>query len=65
MPEHVPEERGPSTGYAVVKYGIILVIVIVILWFVVQYLLPLITEADENGEELPPPEGAIVLTLDA
>jgi hypothetical protein len=36
-----PEDRGSSwTGYAIVKYGFILIITIVILYFVAQYLLP-------------------------
>jgi hypothetical protein len=37
-----PEDRGSSwTGYAIVKYGFILIITIVILFFVARYLLPL------------------------
>jgi hypothetical protein len=33
-----PEAGGGLTGYALVKYGIILVIVLVILWFLVTYV---------------------------
>jgi hypothetical protein len=39
----VPESSG-LTSYAVVKYGFILVITIVVLYFVARYLLPLIGE---------------------
>jgi hypothetical protein len=42
---HEPAEpdRGTSwTGYAIVKYGFILIITIVILYFVARYLIPLI-----------------------
>ncbi len=43
-PEHHGHEPAPEsgtgfTGYALVKYGIILVIVIVVLWFVATYFL--------------------------
>jgi hypothetical protein len=41
---HEPAPREPGggwTSYAVVKYGFILIITIVILYFVAQYLLPL------------------------
>lgn len=31
------------TGYAFFKYGILLVITIVILWFITRYILPLFT----------------------
>ena len=35
-----PPDRGTGlTGYAIAKYGIILLIVIVVLWFVATYLL--------------------------
>jgi hypothetical protein len=35
-----PEERGSGlTGYAIAKYGFILLIVIVVLWFVATYIL--------------------------
>jgi hypothetical protein len=37
-----PSDPGSSwTGYAVVKYGFILVITIVVLYFVARYLIPL------------------------
>jgi hypothetical protein len=37
-----PADPGSSwTGYAVVKYGFILLITIVVLYFVARYLLPL------------------------
>jgi hypothetical protein len=58
-----PEGRGSDrTGYALVKYGIILIIVIVILYFVVAYILPDGNEAadgDEDGVTVPtqPDEG--------
>jgi hypothetical protein len=38
----VHEPSGGLTSYAVVKYGFILVITIVVLYFVARYLLPLI-----------------------
>jgi hypothetical protein len=34
-----PEPRSGMTGYAIAKYGIILIIVIVVLWFVANYFL--------------------------
>jgi hypothetical protein len=35
-----PEDRGSGlTGYAIAKYGFILLIVIVVLWFVANYFL--------------------------
>jgi hypothetical protein len=38
--ETPPPERGSGlTGYAIAKYGIILLIVIVVLWFVANYFL--------------------------
>jgi hypothetical protein len=37
--EPVPEEGSGMTGFALAKYGIILVIVIVVLWFVATYIL--------------------------
>ncbi|HZA60133.1 MAG TPA: hypothetical protein VE754_00440 [Actinomycetota bacterium] len=49
MTHHEPEREG-FTGYAIVKYGIILLIVIAVLWFLAVYVLPLITERDEGGE---------------
>lgn len=40
----VVRESGDSvTSYAAVKYGFILLITIVILWFIAKYLLPIIT----------------------
>jgi hypothetical protein len=35
---HEPERSG-LTGYAIAKYGFILLIVIVVLWFVANYFL--------------------------
>jgi hypothetical protein len=37
--EPEPSSGGPSTGYAIAKYGFILAIVIVVLWFVATYFL--------------------------
>jgi hypothetical protein len=37
--EPATEERSGMTGFALAKYGIILVIVIVVLWFVATYFL--------------------------
>jgi hypothetical protein len=38
--EPAPEpERSGLTGYAIAKYGIILIIVVVVLWFVANYFL--------------------------
>ena len=54
MAEHDPEQR--SVGYAFVKYSIILVIVIVVLWFIAQFLLPLITDGAGEGEPQPAPQ---------
>ena len=34
-----PESGGGLTGYAVAKYGFILIMVIVVLWFVANYFL--------------------------
>jgi hypothetical protein len=34
-----PESGGGLTGYAIAKYGFILLIVIVVLWFVANYFL--------------------------
>ena len=45
--QHDHDSRPPAepesswTGYAVVKYGFILLITIVVLYFVAQYLIPL------------------------
>ncbi|HVM12197.1 MAG TPA: hypothetical protein VM638_06965 [Actinomycetota bacterium] len=53
MTHHAP--NGDRTGYAFVKYAIILVIVIVVLFFLVRYVLPLLTGGDEgNGQEEEP-----------
>ena len=41
--EVVHEPRESITSYAAVKYGFILLITIVILWFIAKFLLPLIT----------------------
>jgi hypothetical protein len=41
--EPAPSEPGRSwTSYAIVKYGFILIITIVVLYFVARYLLPLL-----------------------
>jgi hypothetical protein len=40
----VHEPASGLTSYAVVKYGFILVITIVVLYFVARYLLPLISD---------------------
>jgi hypothetical protein len=37
--EPEPESGGGLTGYAIAKYGFILLIVIVVLWFVANYFL--------------------------
>jgi hypothetical protein len=38
--EPAPEpDRSGLTGYAIAKYGIILIIVVVVLWFVANYFL--------------------------
>jgi hypothetical protein len=34
-----PERGTGLTGYAIAKYGIILIIVVVVLWFVANYFL--------------------------
>ena len=40
-----PEEPGSSwTGYAAVKYGFILLITIVVLYFIARYLIPLFSD---------------------
>ena len=38
-----PAERSSWTSYAAVKYGFIFLIVVAILWFVANYLLPAIS----------------------
>jgi ABC-type sulfate transport system permease subunit len=67
MAEYEPEPDGrrPSTGYAFVKYGIILIIVIVVLFFVVRYLIPAIQDiGDENdGGIVPTPTGAVTVMV--
>jgi hypothetical protein len=40
-PGREPEPDTGWTGYALIKYGFILVITIVILYFVARYLIPL------------------------
>jgi hypothetical protein len=40
-PEHEPVDGG-LTGYAIAKYGFILIITIVVLYFIAAYILPLI-----------------------
>lgn len=37
--EREPAPSGDLTGYAVVKYGLILVITLVVLWFLFNYVL--------------------------
>lgn len=37
---HEPDTGTGLTGYAVVKYGFILIITIVVLYFIARYLLP-------------------------
>jgi hypothetical protein len=67
MADYEPEPDGgrPSTGYAFVKYGIILIIVIVVLFFVVRYLIPAIQDIGEenDGGIVPTPTGAITLIV--
>jgi ABC-type sulfate transport system permease subunit len=67
MADYEPEPDGgrPSTGYAFVKYGIILIIVIVVLFFVVRYLIPAIRDIGEgnDGGIVPTPTGAITLVV--
>jgi hypothetical protein len=41
---HEVRDSTGLTGYAVVKYGFILVITIVVLYFVARYLIPLISD---------------------
>lgn len=41
---HEVHESSGLTSYAIVKYGFILVITIVVLYFVARYLLPLISD---------------------
>lgn len=48
------EPEPPRPGFALVKYGIILIIVIVVLWFLVQYIFPLFMD-EEGGPEPAPP----------
>jgi hypothetical protein len=42
---HTPEpvDSGGLTSFAVVKYGFILIITIVVLYFIARYLIPLFT----------------------
>jgi hypothetical protein len=48
------EPESPRTGFALAKYGIILIIVIIVLWFIVQYIFPLFTGDEEEPEPAPP-----------
>jgi hypothetical protein len=42
-PARRPPESGPSWGgYALIKYGFILVMVVIILYFIAQFVLPLL-----------------------
>lgn len=43
-PVHEPDRGAGLTAYALVKYTFILAIVIVVLYFIARYLLPLFTE---------------------
>jgi len=36
---HEPDTGGGLTGFAIAKYGFILIMVIVVLWFVANYFL--------------------------
>ena len=40
---HEPVDSGGLTSFAIVKYGFILIITIVVLYFVARYLIPLFT----------------------
>jgi hypothetical protein len=42
--EPVPDRGSSLTGYAIAKYGIILLIVIAILWFIAQVIIPAFTD---------------------
>ena len=42
-PAPAPAERSGLTGYAIAKYGFILLIVIAFLWFIAVYLIPHLT----------------------
>jgi hypothetical protein len=54
------EPEPPRPGFALVKYGIILIIVIIVLWFIVQYIFPIFTD-EEGGPEPAPPTAMRVL----
>jgi hypothetical protein len=49
-----PEPEPPRPGFALAKYGIILIIVIVVLWFIVQFIFPIFTDEEEGPEPAPP-----------
>lgn len=60
-----PEPEGEGrTGYAIVKYGIILIIVIVVLFFVARYLIPLIRDFGDEDEPRPAPTGNAIAAMD-
>lgn len=48
------EPEPPRPGFALAKYGIILIIVIIVLWFIVQYIFPIFTD-EEGGPQPAPP----------
>jgi hypothetical protein len=48
------EPEPPRPGFALVKYGIILIIVIIVLWFIVRYIFPMFTGEAEGPEPAPP-----------
>jgi hypothetical protein len=43
-PAAAPPERSGLTGFAIAKYGFILLIVIAILWFIAYVLIPAFTD---------------------
>ncbi|MGH2682302.1 MAG: hypothetical protein ACRDIX_03605 [Actinomycetota bacterium] len=49
------EPEPPRPGFALVKYGFILIIVIVVLGFIARYILPLLTDGEEGGPDPAPP----------
>jgi hypothetical protein len=48
------EPEPPRAGFALAKYGIILIIVIIVLWFIVQYIIPMFTDEEGEPEPVPP-----------